>query len=91
MFIQVLYTTHVHAGILFTMATMDDFFDQYDYYNFGSEFDKMASGMKGGHAKNKEKKENLKYTPSGHVRKVVTKLQNAEKKEKVARQRLSSV
>jgi len=76
------------------MATMDDYFDSYDYYNFGHEFEKVESSMKGGghsKSKHKEKKETFKYAPSGNVRKVVTKLQNAEKKEKIARQRLNSV
>jgi hypothetical protein len=77
---------------------MDDsyFIDEYDYYNFGSDFDKI-SGSKtrgagaGGHAKAKDRKVNLKHDPSGNVRCVVTKLQNAEKKEKQARQRMNSV
>ena len=70
---------------------MDDtYFDEYDYYNFGSGFDKMSKSG-GGHAKSKERKENLKYMPSGNVRHVVTKLQNAEKKLKQARQRMNSV
>ena len=67
-----------------------DFFDEYDYYNFGTGFDKMSK-TGGGHAKSKERKENLKFTPSGNVRHVVTKLQNAEKKVKQARQRMNSV
>ena len=72
------------------MATMEDYFDKYDYYNFGSDFDKIEA-TKGGHAKHKERKEGHKYAPSGNVRIVVTKLQNAEKKEKNARRRLNSV
>ena len=72
------------------MAASDAFFDQYDYYNFGSEYDKMEGLMKEhSRSKQKEKKESFKYAPSGNVRKVVTKLQNAEKKDK--RQRLNSV
>ena len=70
---------------------MDDaYFDQYDYYNFGAGYDKISKAG-GGHAKSKEKKINMKYAPSGHVRSVVTKLQNSEKKLKQARQRLNSV
>ena len=72
-------------------TNMDDtYFDQYDYYNFGGEYNKIAKGS-GGHAKHKGKKQNLKYAPSGNVRLVVTNIQNAEKKEKQARQRLNSV
>lgn len=71
---------------------MDEtYFDEYDYYNFGSGFDKIVKPGGGGHAKGKDKKVNMKYSPSGNVRYVVTKLQNAEKKEKLARQRLNSV
>lgn len=71
---------------------MDDttYFDEYDYYNFGAGFDKIYK-VGGAHAKGKEKKANMKFTPSGNVRSVVTKLQNAEKKVKQARQRLNSV
>ena len=74
---------------------MDDsyFIDEYDYYNFGSGFDKISHSKSGGggHAKGQERKINKKYSPSGNVRTVVTKLQNAEKKVKQARQRLNSV
>lgn len=71
---------------------MDDtYFDQYDYYNFGSRFDKMSKTPGGCHSKGKERKVNMKFTPSGNVRSVVTKLQNSEKKEKQARLRLNSV
>ena len=70
---------------------MDDtYFDEYDYYNFGSGFDKMSKAG-GGHSRGKERKANMKYEPSGNVRSVVTKLQNAEKKVKLARQRMNSV
>ena len=65
------------------MATMDDYFDTYDYYNFGSTYDKITIA-KGGHAKHK-----TKHDPSGHTRKIVTNIQNSEKKK--ARQRLNSV
>lgn len=67
---------------------MEDYFDEYDQYNFGSEYDKMESRMKG-HAKHKERKENQRFNPSGNIRKVIEKIQNAEKKEK--RHRLNSV
>lgn len=69
----------------------DSYFDEYDYYNFGSGFDKISKAGGSGHAKGKDKKINMKYEPSGNVRSVVTKLQNAEKKMKQARQRLNSV
>ena len=71
---------------------MDDaYFDQYDYYNFGSGFDKIHKPG-GSHAKTKERKiNNFKYAPSGNVRLVVTKLQNSEKKIKRGRLRLNSV
>lgn len=58
------------------------YFDEYDYYNFGSGYDKIVAG-KSGHSKHKENiLETRRYSPSGHVRKVVTKLQNSEKKKK---------
>ena len=70
-----------------------DFFDEYDYFNFGSSYDKIAfqGGRGSGHAKHKENKlESKKYSPSGHVRKVVTKLQNSEKKKKIEKLRRNS-
>lgn len=74
---------------------MDEaYLDEYDHYNFGSEFAKISNSSgkaAGGHAKSKDKKMNMKYTPSGNVRCVVTKLQNAEKKVKQARQRMNSI
>ena len=68
----------------------EQYMDEFDRYNFGAEFDKISKGS-GGHAKHKTKKENLKYAPSGNVRKIVANVQNAEKKEKQARQRVNSV
>lgn len=66
------------------------YMDELDGYNFGSGFDKLTAGVKE-HSKSKHKewKANLKYAPSGNVRVVVTKLQNAETKKK--RARLNSV
>lgn len=69
----------------------DDYFDEYDYYNFGAGFDKMTKTGGTGHAKGQDKKQSMKYSPSGNVRCVVTKLQNAEKKLKRSRLRLNSV
>ena len=66
----------------------DTYFDRYDYYNFGSDFDKlnkvkMASGE--GHARNK------KILATTNDRKMVVNIQNSLKKEKKARKRLISV
>ena len=66
----------------FRSSDMDHiYFDEYDYFNFGSGYDKIIAG-KQGHSKHKDP-DYYKYAPSGHVRKMVTKLQNAEKKKKV--------
>lgn len=69
------------------------FFDEYDYFNFGSNFDKIfQEGKSSGHSKHKGYKiHSQKYSPSGHVRKVVTKLQNSEKKKKEEKLRHDSV
>ncbi len=71
----------------------DSFFDEYDYYNFGTVFDKMTRTGGGGHSRSKakDKKQSLRYSPSGNVRHVVTKLQNSEKKQKKSRLRLNSI
>lgn len=71
-------------------ASMDEqYMSEFDYYNYGREYDMISKGS-GGHAKHKGKKENIKYAPSGNVRKIVANVQNAEKKEKQARQRINS-
>lgn len=64
------------------------YFDDYDYFNFGSDYDKIVNG-KQGHSKHKTP-EYFKYSPSGNVRKTVTKLQNAEKKKKAVNMRHNS-
>ena len=77
---------------LATKTAMDDaYFDEYDYYNFGTGFDKMTKSGGTGHAKSKDKKQSMKYFPSGNVRTVVTNMQNAEKKLKRSRLRMNSV
>jgi len=67
----------------------DAYFDEYDYYNFGSEFDKLnrAKITPGGAGNTKNKKNGV----IGHDRKMVANIQNSLKKEKQARQRLNSV
>jgi len=68
----------------------EQYMTEFDYYNYGAEYDKISKGS-GGHAKHKLKKESKKFAPSGNVRKIVANVQNAEKKEKQARQRVNSV
>ena len=68
----------------------EQYMNEFDDYNYGAKFDKISKGS-GGHAKHKGKKESQKYAPSGNVRKIVANVQNAEKKEKQARQRVNSV
>ncbi len=67
----------------------DTYFDSYDYYNFGADFDKLnrvkMTSASGGHARNK------KTGPTANDRKMVVNIQNSMKKEKKARQRLNSV
>lgn len=64
------------------------YFDEYDYYNFGSGFDKIAGSRRRGHAKHKERKESLNSCPSGTVRKFIQTIQNSEKRKKEDRLRL---
>jgi len=66
----------------------EKYMDEFDDYNYGVEYDKMEERMKvGGHAKHKGKQ---KHDPSGNVRKVVSNIQNAEKKDKEMRKRAIS-
>ena len=73
-------------------ATADQqYMEEYDEYNYGVEFTKIEGRMKaGGHAKHKDTKEKQKFSPSGNVRKVVSNIQNAEKKDKEMRKRAGS-
>jgi hypothetical protein len=83
-------TSFYHSTARASMDGDAQYMDELDYYNYGREFDRMSK-VSGGHAKHKGKKENLKFAPSGNVRKIVANVQNAEKKEKQARQRVNSV
>lgn len=59
-------------------------FDEYEKYNFDSETDKqMFSGHSGKQRSKKEASEHTNhFDPSGHSRKIMTKLQNTEKNRK---------
>ena len=73
------------------MAADQQYMEEYDEYNYGVEFNKLEERMKaGGHAKHKDVKEKKKFSPSGNVRKVVSDIQNAEKKDKEIRKRSGS-
>lgn len=73
------------------MSGDEQYMEEYDEYNYGTEFQKMEERMKaGGHAKHKDTKEKQRFSPSGNVRKVVCNIQNAEKKDKETRKRSGS-
>ena len=67
-----------------------DYFDTYDYYNFGSSYDKIAGSRRRGHAKHKERRESLNALPSGTARKFIQTIQNSEERKKVERLRSES-
>lgn len=69
----------------------EQYMEEFDEYNYDMDFTKMEERMKsGGHAKHKDSKEKQKFSPSGNVRKVVSNIQNAEKKDKEMRKRSGS-
>ena len=73
------------------MSADKEYMERYDEYNYDIEFTKMEERMKaGGHAKHKDTRERQKFSPSGNVRKVVSDIQNAEKKGKEMRKRAGS-
>ena len=73
------------------MSADEQYMEEYDEYNYGTDFQKMEERMKGGgHAKHKDTKDKHKFSPSGNVRKVVSNIQNAEKKDKEMRKRTGS-
>lgn len=63
------------------------YFDEYDYYNFGSGFDKIVGVRRRGHAKHKERRESLSSAPSGTTRKFIQSIQNSEKRKREERLR----
>uniref|UniRef100_A0A336JZ31 CSON003684 protein n=1 Tax=Culicoides sonorensis TaxID=179676 RepID=A0A336JZ31_CULSO len=64
------------------MSATEEYVDEYEHYNY--EQDKIAN--QGHSGKQRTKKEVSDHTnhhdPSGHSRKIVTKLQNSEQKKK---------
>lgn len=57
-------------------------FDKYEHYNFDQD-KAMFSGHSGKQRSKKEAEQHTNHhNPSGHERKIVTKLQNAEQKAK---------
>ncbi|XP_063536596.1 nuclear protein 1 [Cydia strobilella] len=64
----------------------ETFFDEYDHYNF--EQDKhIFSGHSGKQRSKREVSEHQNhFDPSGHSRKIVTKLANTEKNKKGSKQ-----
>ena len=72
-------------------AADQQYMEEYDEYNYGTEFTKLEERMKaGGHAKHKGTKDKQRFCPSGNVRKVVSDIQNQEKKNKEMRKRAGS-
>ena len=72
-------------------AADQQYMEDFDEYNYGVEFTKIEGRMKdGGHAKHKGTKDRQRFSPSGNVRKVVSNIQNAEKKGKEMRKRAGS-
>ena len=83
--------SHVFLPSVRSMSADQQYMEEYDEYNYGVEYTKMEERMKtGGHAKHKDTKEKQKFSPSGNVRKVVSNIQNAERKDKEMRKRTAS-
>jgi len=64
------------------------FLDEYDYYNFDPTATMVCQSRKGRSKKEASLNTN-RPNPAGHERKVLTKLQNTEKKRKTANVRAS--
>jgi len=64
-------------------------FDEYEHYNF--EYDKhIYSGHSGKQRTKKEVSEHTNhFDPSGHSRKIVTKIQNTEQNKKLENNKVS--
>ena len=66
-------------------------FDEYEHYNYDQD-KYVHSGTGGKQRSKKEVSEHTNHTdPSGHTRKIVTKLQNSEAKKKVTAEKRSSI
>jgi nuclear protein, 1 len=62
----------------------EEFFDEYEHYNFDHE-KYLPSGQSGKQRTKKEASEHTNHhDPSGHSRKIVTKMQNTEANRKLS-------
>merc|ERR1712050_751991 len=75
--------THQQPGDQGTTTMSEAHFDEFEHYNFDQEKN-MKSGHSGKQRTKKEASMNTnKHNPGGHERKIVTKLQNMEKNNRV--------
>ena len=63
------------------MNNIEYYLDEYDYYNFDPVATAVSHSRKGRSKKEASLNTN-RHNPAGHERKVLTKLQNTEKKRK---------
>ncbi|MEM7347112.1 MAG: hypothetical protein AAF485_22965 [Chloroflexota bacterium] len=69
---------------LFTAnAAMEKYFDEYDHYNFERKY--VEPQTRKGRSKRESQLNTNRTNPAGHERKVSTKLQNAEKNQRMVK------
>ncbi|XP_055050329.1 nuclear protein 1b [Paramisgurnus dabryanus] len=73
-------SNHVDVKNIEPTTFEDRYFDEYEYYNLTDRYTEGASRK--GRTKKDASLNTNKHNPGGHERKIVEKLQNAEKKAK---------
>ncbi|CAH1264002.1 NUPR2 [Branchiostoma lanceolatum] len=70
-----------------TAAAAEYFFDEYEYYNF-DDYEKLFGHSSGkGRTRREADLRTNRHDPNGHVRKIVTKMQNTEKNRRQSRKK----
>jgi len=65
-------------------ASSEAHFDDYEHYNYDQDSSVYSAGKSGGkRSKAASNAHKNHHDPSGHTRKIVTKLQNTEKNQKI--------
>ena len=79
--------TEIRKKSLFTAnAAMERYFDKYDHFNFDRKY--VEPHSRKGRSKKEAQQNTNRSNPSGHERKVTTKLQNSEKNRQVTSKKM---
>lgn len=74
-------TTHVEADKLQPTAFEGEYFDEYDYYSLTDRYSMAGGAARKGRTKKEASDNTNRFSPGGHERKIVDKLQKSKKKK----------